>query len=122
MKMHSLPKDEWKPFCERFSKALTGAVSVELEVVSLSIGDRLLSRWVPLVGIAYDPRADSFEIALPGVDHTIAHPQAVSIDETTRGIVAIEITASEGRGEILKLREPFAPLRGVERGGEYSND
>jgi hypothetical protein len=112
-----LTRIEWKPFCDRISKALSGD-SVELEVVSLSLGDRFASRWVPLVGITYDPRADVLEIALPDLDHTIEHPQAVWVDETRRGIVAIEVTTGEARDEILRLREPLALPPAAEPKGE----
>jgi len=102
-----LKRIEWKPFCDRISKALRGS-SVELEVVSLSIGDRFVSRWVPLIGLAYDSRADVLQIALQNVDHAIESPQALWIDETPRGLVAIEIAAGESRNEVLRLREPLA--------------
>ncbi len=82
--------------------------SVELEVVSLSIGDRLVSRWVPLIGLTYDSRANVLQIALPNVDHAIESPQALWIDETPRGLVAIEIATADSKNEVLRLREPLA--------------
>lgn len=104
--MRLLSRTEWKPFCDRVSREVRGG-KVELEVVSLSVGDRFASRWVSLIGIAYDPRADILEIALPDLDHAIEHPRAVWADETSRGLVAIEIANSEGGDEILRLREPL---------------
>ena len=104
--MRLLSRIEWKPLCDRISKALRGG-NVELDVVSLSLGDRSASRWVSLVGIAYDSRADSFEIALPDLDHRIEHPEAIWADETSRGLVALEIVTGEAEVEILRLREPL---------------
>jgi hypothetical protein len=101
-----LGRSEWRSFCDRLSRKLRDETA-ELEVVALALGDRVEARWVPLYGISYDARADLFEIALKGVDHPIASPRDVVIEETPRGIVSVAITTADERQEILKLREPL---------------
>ena len=104
--MRELARSEWRRYCDRVSKALVGK-QAELEVVSLGLGDRVETRWLPLLGLVYDARADCLEIALAGVGHTIREPREVYIEETQRGLVAIEVIASDETRQIVRLKEPL---------------
>jgi Family of unknown function (DUF5335) len=106
MPMRELTRAEWRPFCDRVSKSLGGR-QVELDVASLDLGDRVASRWLPLQGIVFDPRADALSIALDGVGHSILAPREVHLEETERGIVSIEIIAADESVETLRFREPL---------------
>jgi hypothetical protein len=35
----------------------------EIEVIGLTFGDQWTTKWLPLLGITYDPKADLIEIA-----------------------------------------------------------
>jgi hypothetical protein len=111
-----LRRGEWRAFCDRLSKSLRDEAA-ELEVVSLALGDRVEARWLPLYGIAYDARADTLEIALEGIDHLIAAPRDIVVEETPRGVVSVEITTADERQETLKLRKPV-PLPDAEPSAE----
>lgn len=104
--MRELARGEWRRYCDRLSKTLVGK-QVELEVVSLDLGDRVETRWLPLLGVVYDARADSLEIALTGLDHTIREPREIYVEETPRGLVAIEVIASDETRQIMRLKEPL---------------
>jgi uncharacterized protein YuzE len=117
MSTRKLTRSEWHRFCDRLSQRLRDE-SAELEVVSLALGDRIEAKWLPLYGVAYDPRADVIEIALQNVDHMIEQPRDVTVEETPRGLVAIEITTADERHEILKLRRPLRLAAGVPEDGE----
>jgi hypothetical protein len=106
MPLRRLRRGEWREYCDRLSKALAGG-SAELEVVSLALGDRLATQWVRLLGVTYDAKSNVMEVALEGLDHMIADPIDVCVEETARGVVALEITAGGGEQEIVRLREPL---------------
>jgi len=112
MGMRRLGRNEWRVFCDRLSKSLRDEAA-ELEVVSLALGDRVEARWLPLYGITYDARADTLEIVLEGIDHPIAQPRDIVVEETSRGVVSVAITTADERQETLKLRKPV-PLADVE--------
>jgi hypothetical protein len=88
------------------SKATVGR-RVELDVASLHFGDLIEARWLPLHGLVFDARGDVLEVALDGVGHSIVSPRKVLLEETERGLVAIEIVGSDDTVETLRFREPL---------------
>lgn len=106
MSTTEIPRRQWRQYCDRMSTALVGR-RVELEIVSLELGEHVEARWVPLVGIVYDGRADVLEIALDGVGHSIAQPREIYAEETERGLVALEIIAADETRQVIRLREPL---------------
>jgi hypothetical protein len=111
-----LKRSEWRAFCDRLSKNLRDETA-ELDIASLPLGDRVEARWLRLYGITYDARADTLEIVLEGVDHLIAGPRDVVVEETPRGVVSVEITTADERQETLKLRKPV-PMPDAEPSAE----
>jgi Family of unknown function (DUF5335) len=109
MGVRRLLKAEWPAYCDRLSQKLA-ARRAELEVVGLDLGDHLEARWLPVFGVVYEPDSDVFEIALEGLDHLIEHPVDVFVEETSRGVVAIEVVTADCCRQILKLSEPL-PLQ-----------
>lgn len=99
-------KLQWKGLCSRLSRSLEG-LRAEIEVASLDLGDQIEAEWLPLLGLAYDPKADVLEIALDGLDHMIARPQRLQIQEGPQGIASINVVDIDGVQQIIKLREPL---------------
>jgi hypothetical protein len=62
---------------------------------------------LPLLGIVFDARGDVLEIALDGIGHSILSPREVLLEETERGLVAIDIVAADDAVETLRFREPL---------------
>jgi hypothetical protein len=108
MALRRLTKAEWRPYCDHISRQLADGQRAEVEVVALDLGDRFEARWIPLLGLAYDPKSDVFEIALEGVDHLIEHPREVLVETTRRGIVAIEVVDAQDGRQTVKLSEPIS--------------
>jgi Family of unknown function (DUF5335) len=106
MALARLDKPQWKGFFDRVSNALIGK-RAEIEVASLDLGAQVEAEWLPLIGIAYDPREDIIEIALEGIDHMIRAPSAVFVDEDERGLVSLKATDAEHRQHIVQLRDPL---------------
>lgn len=101
-----LARAEWRGYCDRISKQVAGR-RVELDVASLDLGDRVEARWLPLYGLVFDARGDVLEVALDGVGHSILAPRDIQVEETERGLVALEIVAVDGTVETLRFREPL---------------
>jgi hypothetical protein len=79
MTARKLEKAEWRPFLDRVSKLLE-AKEAEIEVTSLSLGEQMQARWLPLIGITYDPADDLVEVALEGLDHMIRRPRDIYVE------------------------------------------
>ena len=69
MGLQRLVRADWQSYCERISHGISAGQRAELEIVSLDIGDHLEARWMPIVGLVYEPKTDLLEVALEGVDH-----------------------------------------------------
>jgi hypothetical protein len=106
MPTRALVRADWRPYCDRVSKAIAGK-RVELDVASLELGDQIEARWLPLLGVVFDARGDVLEIALEGVGHSIVSPRKILLEETERGLVAIEIVGADDTVDTLRLREPL---------------
>ena len=76
---HKLEKAQWRPFLDTVSKLLE-AKEAEIEVASLKLGDQVQAKWLPLIGITYDPKDDVVEVALEGLDHMIHRPREMYMD------------------------------------------
>ena len=106
MTIRKLEKSKWHAFFDGLSKMLEGK-RAEIEVASLALGDQIEAEWLPLLGLAYDPKDDLFEVTLDGVDHMIRKPREIYLDDDVRGLMSIEIVDAEGTRQIVKLRDPL---------------
>jgi Family of unknown function (DUF5335) len=97
MTVRKLDKKDWKPFFDEVSKIMEGK-QAEIEVASLKLGDQVEAVWPPLLGLAYDPKDDIFEVALEGVDHLIPKPREIYVDGSAEGSADASGTAPVRRG------------------------
>lgn len=116
MTIRKLDKTEWRAFFDGLSKLLEGK-QAEIEVASLALGDQVEAEWLPLLGITYDPKDDLVEVALDGVDHMMAKPREIYVDEGFAGLMSIEVVDAEGTREIIKLRDPLMLPAPAKRAG-----
>jgi hypothetical protein len=86
-------------------KGLLGK-QAEIEVAGLTFGDQKATKWLPLLGITYDPKADLVEIALEGLDPLIHGPRQIAVDDGPGGLSAMEIVSADRRRQIVKLKSP----------------
>jgi len=70
----TLPKSEWKAYFDHLSKHLI-VERAEVEIAGLKSGGHIEARWVPLIGITYEPKGDVLEVALEDLDHLIHQPR-----------------------------------------------
>lgn len=125
MALRKLEKPEWQRFADTVTKILVGK-RAEIEVASLDLGDQIEAEWLPVLGVAYDPKDDVFEIALENVnenvDHLIRGPREVFAEIGPPGLAALEVVDSDGRRQIVHFREPLMlpPPQGAASGGPPS--
>jgi Family of unknown function (DUF5335) len=102
MRLRKLDKSEWHAYCDRLSKDLVGSRSGSA-TVSLAVNHEAIAEWVPLLGIAYEPKKDLFEIILQDFEHWVHHPQTFYEDEGPRGVAGLEIIDAQGLRHTLSL-------------------
>jgi hypothetical protein len=107
MATHQLQRAQWVPYFDRVSRRL-GAASAEIETASLHLGDQISREWATLYGLTYDPKDDIFEVATEDLDHLIAHPKEIYVEEAGAQLRSVDIIDAAGNHQIVKLREPLA--------------
>ena len=106
MTIRKLEKSKWRAFFDGISKMLEGK-QAEIEIASLALGDQIEAEWLALLGLAYDPKDDLFEVTLDGVDHMIPRPREIYVDDGIGGLQSVEIIGADGTRQIIKLRDPL---------------
>jgi hypothetical protein len=99
-----LEKQQWQAFLNRISKALTGK-RAEIEIGSLAIGEQIQAEWLPLIGLAYDPKSDQIEVALENLDHLISRPRELYFEEDLGQLSSLAIIDSEGAKQIVRFKD-----------------
>jgi hypothetical protein len=107
MSVNQIDKSRWKAFFDTLTDTLVGK-RAEIEVTSLDLGDQVEAEWLPVLGIVYDPKDDSIEVALEGLDHMIRKPREVHVDFDVGGLMSIEVIDQAGVHQIVKLKDPIA--------------
>ena len=103
MTARSIEKAEWASFCAGVSKALEGS-EAEIEVASLDLGNQIEKEWAPWIGISYDPKDDTFDIALEDIDHIVNRPQELLADMDDVNISALQIIDGNGIRHLVQLK------------------
>jgi Family of unknown function (DUF5335) len=101
-----LEKSQWQAYFDRMSKAVVGK-RAEVEIASLKLGDQIEADWLPLLGIAYDPKDDILEVALEGTDHLVPKPREIYVEEDGLELSCLEVVDADGARQIVKLRDPL---------------
>jgi hypothetical protein len=102
--VRKLEKQQWKAFLDQLSKALTGK-RVEIEIGSLALGEQIEAEWLPLIGLAYDPKSDQIEIALENLDHLISRPRELYFEEDGGQLSSLAIIDSDGAKQIVRFKD-----------------
>jgi hypothetical protein len=99
-----LEKQQWQAFLDQLSKALTGK-RAEIEIGSLALGEQIEAEWLPLIGLAYDPKSDQIEIALENLDHLISRPRELYFEEDGGQLSSLAIIDSDGAKQIVRFKD-----------------
>ena len=112
-----IPCEEWETFFDEYTRRfLSPSGEAEetafIEVMSPSLGVQVEAARVPLLGMAYDPKSNAFELVLANVDHLSYYPTEIAVLEEDDGFIsALEVTRLDGTQEIVQLQRsaPLAP-------------
>jgi hypothetical protein len=107
MAIRTLPRAEWNDYFDAFSKQKDDAGRIdyaEIRVFSANDGAQPETRWLPLQGLTYDPKDDLLDIAVTNLDHLVAHPQTIYVDEAHGRLDRFEVVRKDGTREIIELR------------------
>ena len=103
-------REKWPSFFDAFTKVLEGR-QVEIEIVGLGLGDQIEAEWLPLNGLTYDPKADTFYVYLEGAEqdlgHAIAHPREILVRTGPGGIEEVVAVDADENKHIVHLRQPL---------------
>src|SRR5690606_26055696 len=97
----------------------TGRVDyAEIRVFSPEDGAQPETRWLPLLGLTYDPKDDLLDVAVEGLDHLVGHPEAIYVDEAHGRLDRFEVVRRDGTREVIAIRcrgprAPSAPAFGL---------
>src|SRR4051794_18819450 len=100
-----IPSGEWEDYFVRFTRQhLQGDVqkTAAIEVLSPALGDQVEATLVPVTGVTYDPKSNSFELALQNLDHLVFLPEEIWVIEEDDGFIsALEVVRADGTREIV---------------------
>ena len=111
MRTSEIPRDQWIPWLDAFSKRHEGWI-VELEVVGPQLGDQEEANALPLVGIGADVKSGEsrIEISLGGrpdahLTRIIERPTRVWAEESDEPVhEAIAVESADGTKTLLHFR------------------
>jgi hypothetical protein len=103
-----IPHAEWKNYFERFTQQHLDEDppdTVTVEVISPRVGDQYEVTTVPLLGLSYDPKGETFEVLTEDIEHLAFAPIDIWVIEDDEGFpTTISLTRPDGTKELLHLR------------------
>ncbi len=108
MAIRKMPKKDWAVFFDEYSKRELmnkNGHYADLQLLSGLSGSVIETSWLKLQGITYDAKNDLLEILLEDLDHMIAHPDQIFVDQNSHGdILSMEIIEKDGTKHILEAK------------------
>ncbi len=103
-----VPQDRLSEYFEAFTKRFLrdgSPEAVDVEVLEPDWGDQRVAEGARLLGITYDPRANTLEFELDAGDHRVYQPQEVWVIEEPDGFLnAIEVVLPDGSKEVVSVK------------------
>jgi hypothetical protein len=99
-------KSEWRLLFDRLGSWVEGR-HAEIEVASLRLGNQVVTRSLPMLGIVYDSREDVLEVTLLGLDHLVRCPREIYVDGPPIEWESLAIMDADGVLQILRLSKPI---------------
>lgn len=112
-----IPSGDWQDYFARFTREQLGdnldaPKAATIEVMSMVLGDQYEALTTRLLGLAYDPKRDAFEVQLEDISHLVPCPAEIWVVEEDGGFVSsMVLVCPDGKREIIYVRRsgPLAP-------------
>jgi Family of unknown function (DUF5335) len=110
---------DWKEYFEQFTRKHLSDEAPEaaatVEVVSPLLGDQYQARSARLLGLAYDPENNAFEVLLQDLAQLVFYPVEIWVIEDEAGFLStLGLVRTDGAKEIIYVRRSGPPARQVE--------
>jgi hypothetical protein len=114
MTLRQIYRRDLAAYCDGLSKRLAGGRHrATIEIESKGVGTQAAANARPMLGVSYDPKSDTIEVALEGLWHRVREPRGLYADERTEGVATVEIVAHDGVRCVVHLDPPIP--RGTQR-------
>ena len=79
--------------------------AVDVEVIQPGLGEHVAVHGVRLLGITFDPEANSLEVELDAGDHRVYDPREVwTVEESDGFLSTIEVVHRDGGRDVISVR------------------
>lgn len=102
MATRKLEPSEWKSYMDRVSRHLP-STRAEIHVMGLDLGDQVEADSIPLVGITYDAADGELLITSDSIEHAIADPKEIYVEEEEGSLKAIQVVDADGHEQVIAL-------------------
>jgi len=108
MTSKKITKRQWQKYFDTFSLTFLKDKQPEyseIQVMSEQLGVQPQTKWTLLKGISYDPKSDMLEIQVDKMEHMIAHPKEIYVNEEDNGwLTGMMIIQKGGERNIIDIR------------------
>jgi len=103
MTTKKLERSEWQRYFDEVAKRLPSR-KVAVSILGADIGAQHETENSTLIGITYDSKEDSFEVATPHITHRVADPAEIHVQEEGGELKSIEVVGPDGTKQVIELK------------------
>ena len=101
-------KENWQAFFDALTRVLEGR-TVDIEVIGPEFGDQIQAEWLPLNGLTYDRKADTFYVYTESIDrdldHAIPNPRDIVVRMGASGLEEVIVVDADRHEHIVRMRQ-----------------
>ena len=106
MPPQKLERMHWQGFCRRMSEGLARQ-RTDIEISSPETGVQFDARWLPVIGLDYDPGHDVLHFAIEDVGHLTLRPHELYIEISPHGLESFCVLERDNVWQVILLRAPL---------------
>lgn len=103
MTTRKLESSDWQRYFDEVAKHLP-AMRVGISILGDKLGAQLESEDSALIGISFDPKDQTLEVATPNISHRVPNPKEIYVREQAGRLSSIEVIVEDGTKQIIELQ------------------